>query len=152
MQQSVPVPREFLGGTLQFIRLSGHAVKRAGEQIRVYEQLEKRAEAVRGPVLQHLVRSGLVDADQVKAAEALLASHEGTLQVLKQACDLLVEARAAGAQKAASALGSGVADPAAPAAGLPGGYNSLTNNQVGVPTSELKESDRLLLEAAGIHR
>jgi hypothetical protein len=144
----------FLDSVLALVTVSSATVKRAVDEVNVHRQAQEKAAALRQPLLDHLVATGFCREDQKQAADAMLGSHDTTLQLLKAAVDRLVAQQGELAVKKANDLGSPESDPkkrpTGPSHTKQGEYNSLTTPLVGAPTSELKESDKVLLKAAGM--
>lgn len=125
-----------IDASLKFVELASHTVKRAGDEITVHRQQQKRAADLAAPVLNLLVSTGAVRAEQRDAAAAMLGSHAETLSLLKTAVERLAEAR----QKKAGDLGDGV-DDAQPTTA----YDSLADSYAGRKTSQKKASDLAIL-------
>lgn len=140
MAKTIQVPASLVDGTLTFVDLASYTIKRAQEEVTVHRAQQKRAADLRGPVLEHLIATGMVAPGMRKEAESMLGSHAETLQLLKAAVDKLVAHQKQDGVKAASDLGTGVPDAgtAAPA------FDSLTDPHVGRRTSEKKASDLAL--------
>lgn len=147
----VNVPAALLDGFVQYAEISSLTAKRALDEIGAHRQGQQKAASLRPALLAHMVEAGVIPPQQKEAADAMLAGHAETLQLLKAAVDKIKELRDA-MGKQASDNGTGV-DPHD--IGLDGNaghhhtkageYNSLTSPMVGAPTSFVKESDRPLL-------
>jgi hypothetical protein len=103
-------------------------------------------------LLDHMLKSGVVDAGQKQAAEAMLGSHAETMQLLKASVDKIVEMKGGltkrgGDGEAVDGASLGLANGRSQSE--PGGYNSLTDPFVGQKTAYVKESDRPLLALIG---
>jgi hypothetical protein len=139
-QAAITVPSSFLDGTLKFVELASFTVKRAKDEVDVHRSNQKRAADLRPSLLAFLMKEGFVAANQKEAADAMLGSHAETMQLLKSAIDKLVEARST-QQKQAGDLGRGEGPKEATDA-----YNSTTDMYVGRRTSEMKESDKVMMK------
>lgn len=108
-KNQVSVPQAFLDHTLQFIKLASYTTKRASDEVIVHRAEQEKAAALRGPVLAHLVQVGLVanDPQTKQGADAMLASHSSTLNLLKAAADMIVKLNAKLGEKQAADLGAG---------------------------------------------
>lgn len=118
---NVTVPRSFLDDTVRLVELASYTIKRAGEENNVHKAAQQKAAQLRGPLLEDLLRSGLVAPGAKQAAAAMLGSHAETLNLLKAAADMIVELSRQQAAKTAGDLGQGVDDPRTPALGGPTG-------------------------------
>ena len=147
------VPSTLLDNVIQFVEVSSLTAKKAIDEVETHRQAQKRAGDLRGALLDHMIKSGVVADHQRQAAEAMLGSHAETMQLLKAATDKIVELKGAVTKKAGD-NGEAV-DPSS--LGLPGGrgytqpgdYNSLTHPVVGEKTAFVKESDKPLLALIG---
>lgn len=140
-------PQDITAKALQFVALASTFGKRASDALAAHELKEKKAAELRPSILQHLLANGMIAEHQKEAAARLLESHEGTLQLLKNAADRIVSLNSR--TKQASDLGSGVEDPEASAAGFDPNW-SLKTPFVGVPTSQKKASDLAMLRGLGL--
>lgn len=132
--------------TLKFIEVAGAVVKMASDEIQIHRDAQKRAAGLRPEVLASLIDNNLIDKGQKDAAEAMLASHAETLQLLKSACDKLAAARM---EKKAAAVEPGRPSDVKAGAAAGGGseqHASLTSPFVGRRTSEKKASDEAICE------
>jgi len=158
LPQHISVPSDLLDGVVRYVEVSSLTTKKALDEVGVHRQSQEKAAALRPPLLAYMVSEGVVVPKYKEAADAMLASHPETLQLLKAAVDKIAELKAKivklqGGTKEAGDLG-------APETGTglggsyqhEGAYNSLTSPHVGNHTSELKESDKVLLKAAGLNR
>lgn len=141
-QSTVSVPHSYISDMLKFVELSSYTIKRASEENAVFRAQQKRADELRGPVLAELLEVHLVAPTAKQAADAMLASHAETLQLLKAAADLIVKLNGQLGAKTANDLGG--PDAHRPAGDTP--HRSLTTPFVGQPTTEKKASDEALLE------
>lgn len=141
--ETYTIPKPMMADLVDFIRTSSFTIKRAGEEVDVLRQQQKRAEDMRPAILDHMLKSGMVAEEQRKEAEILLASHAETLGLLKSAIDIIVKQRNDQTVKAASALGQGE-DPPQPTQNTDGSW-SLTSAFPGRPTTQKKASDMALL-------
>jgi hypothetical protein len=139
----VSVPTAFVDGTLRFLALTSQGIKRASDEITSHRSMSKRASDLRPEVLGTLLSAGLVEPHNKQAADAMLASHAETLNLLKEAALMIVELSKQPASKAASDLGAG-ADVKVNGAANGAEYNSLTDPYVGQRSSNKKASDRAL--------
>ncbi len=158
MPQHISVPSNLLDGVVRYVEVSSLTTKKALDEVGVHRQSQEKAAALRPALLDYMVNEGVVATKYKEAADAMLASHPESLQMLKAAVDKIAELKAEivrlkggtkqagdlGAPETGSAVGGGYQHE--------GTYNSLTTPHVGNHTSELKESDRVLLKAAGINR
>lgn len=146
------VPSALLDNVVKFVEVSSLTAKRAIDEVEVHRQAQKRASDLREPLLDYMVKSGVVVPQSRDGAAAMLSSHAETMSLLKAAVDKIVELK--GLSKKAGDSGEAV-DPAT--LGLPGGsgatkageYNSLTHPVVGHKTAFVKESDKPLLALIG---
>lgn len=136
--------QEFIDDTLRFVEVGSLALKQAMDEVDVHRSGQKRAAALRPELLELMLKTNTVATHQKQAAEAMLASHDTTLQLLKSAVEKLVEER----KGKPGDLGRAVPEKQA---GLNGaandnGYDSLTDPFLGRRTSQKKASD-LAIEA-----
>lgn len=125
---------------LVYAQIASTLNKRAIDELEPYQKDAEKAAAARNPLMELLLDVGCVSEHQKEAADELLATHNGTMSLLKSAVEHI---RKLGAnQKEANDLGSGV-DPAVVngAAGHTQ-YDSLNSPFVGRKTSEKKASDQ----------
>jgi hypothetical protein len=158
LSTNVTVPSSLLDNVVQYVEASSMTAKRAIDEVEVHRQSQKRAADLRPPLLDFLVTSGLVRADQKEAAEAMLGSHAETMQLLKAACDRLVAMRnekKAGVEPG-QAVEPGQSQPGGERTPLAlggtekqGSYNSFDDPVVGRKTNLVKESDRAFLALIG---
>lgn len=158
----ITVPAAVLDNVVGFIELSSMTTKRALDEIGVHRAAQEKAAALRPALLDHMLKSKVVQAHQKEAADAMLGSHPESLQLLKAATDKIVELNAeiqrlkAGGTKQAGDLGAGVdgGEVGVAAGGSfqgTGEYNSLTHPIVGEKTAFVRESDRKLAKGAGVN-
>lgn len=93
---------------LSYIQVSGILAKNAMAELETVGAERKQASALAEPLLNDLVRSGLVPEDRRKTASDLLATHAGTIQLLKAAGDKLRAEAAVKQASDAAQLGRGV--------------------------------------------
>lgn len=70
-------------------------VKRATDEVGIHRANQKLAADKRPEVLRYLMETGLVGSQHKEAAEAMLATHAGTLDLVKLAAEELTKERAA---------------------------------------------------------
>lgn len=143
----VAVPTSFVDTSLQFLNLTSVCLKRASDELGAHRDQQKRAASMRGDALNTLISSGLVPEASRKVAESMLASHAETLNLLKQAADVVAEMSAKEGAKQATDLGTGTNQSHGGGNGsgnVPGEYNSLSDPYVGGLTRYKKASDRAL--------
>lgn len=142
------VPTNLLDSMVGFVEVSSVTTKRALDEVVVHRQSQEKAAQLRPELLKHMIASGVVKAAQKEAADAMLASHPETLALLKSATDKIVELKAqiTGGTKTAGDLGRGEGGSA------PEAPTSLNGPYVGGHNTGLSESDRILLQGAGITR
>lgn len=147
--------QQFLDTVLKFVEVGSATVKKAMDENEVHRVSQKRAADLRGALLDHMVASGVIADHQKQAAEAMLASHAESLQLLKAATDKIVDLRKQLATKQAGDIGQGQSEKKAGLSGLgvstpvPNGngqYDSLSDPFVGRKTSEKKASDLALMK------
>jgi len=159
LSQLLSVPAELLDGFLQFVEVSSLTTKRAMDEVVVHRQAQEKAAALQAQLLEHMIRSNVVNASQKEAAAVMLGAHDTSLQLLKASVDRIAELHAAlvqakGGFKQAGDLGQGVdASSVGTAAGgsyeHQGEYNSLTHPIVGEKSAFVKESDKPLRRLIG---
>ena len=130
---------------VKFAELSSATIKRALDETNVHRAAQKQAADLRPATLEFMVTNGLIDADQKTAADAMLASHASTLNLLKTAGEKIVELKKELAAKTAE-LGAPAEKQAGDEGAAPGSYNSLDDPFVGRRTSEKKASDQAILK------
>lgn len=147
--------QQFLDTNLKFIEVGSALVKKAMDEIEVHRTSQKRAADLRGPLLDFLVQNGFIAEHQKQAAEAMLASHAESLQLLKAMGEKFAEYKKQTSIKEAAALGKGESEKRAGLGGsgtttpVPNGngqYDSLSDPFVGRKTSEKKASDLALMK------
>jgi len=132
-----------LDDVLKFVEISSLGMKKAADEVGVHQLQQKKASALRPQVLKSLVDNGLLTKDQIKAGEAMLGDHPGTMNMLKLAIDRIA------AQ--AKVIKTGTAEPGrAEDDGQRSGRtklasDSLTDPHVGRKTSDRKASDDAIL-------
>jgi hypothetical protein len=133
------IDQDFLDLSLSYTELSSFAMKRAMDELGVHRAVQQKAAATRSDVLDYGKKHGFFPEHQLKEAEAMLASHDTTLVLLKQAMELNVKKDA----KSTPTEIGGPADEktAADMARGNGTYNSLTDPYLGRNTGEKKASD-----------
>ena len=153
MSNFLQVPAGVISNVVGFIELSSLTTKRALDENAVYRSVSEKAAAMRPALLESMISRKLVPADAKEAADAMLSSHETTLQLLKNATDRIAELNEALSRvgsKRAGDLGTGV-DGSEFGISVPsnGEYNSLTHPIVGEKTAFVKESDKALMRLIG---
>ena len=146
-QNNVVVPSALLDNTIQFVEVSSMMAKRAYDEVQVHRQAQKQASDLAGPVLDFLLKAGIVAPNQKEAAAAMLGSHATTLSLLKSAGEKIVELKGIVKKAGDGELGEPAGEGSGPAQA--GDYNSLTSCFVGEKTAKLKESDKALLKLIG---
>lgn len=131
-----------------YMNVSSIAAKKMLDEVSQHRQSIEKAAAIRGEVLEHLLKTEILEPGQKQAAEKMLGDHEQTLRLLKTAASLWQDANKT--QKSAGDLGGPVPGDAPGSTHVPGEYNSLTHPIVGERTSFVRESDIPLLVAAGL--
>lgn len=140
---------QFLDKVVGFVGTASICAKRACDEVAVHRAMQKRASDAAPAILELLLKSGAVRAEQRDAAAAMLGSHAETLALLKSAVERLekLETEKAAAAvppppvKQAGDLGRSV--PGTAPAGS--GYDSLNDNYLGRRTSQPKASDLAML-------
>lgn len=132
--------KKFATKTAQYIQISGALAKRALDALAPYQADATKAAAEQPAVVQALLDAQMIEPHQKEAAEKLLKTQAGQLQLLKEAAKVVT--RLAANQKEAADLGVAV-DP--DTVGLSGSTvraeDSLTSPFVGLRTSQKKASD-----------
>jgi hypothetical protein len=128
------------GKVLNYVQLASAFGKKAVDMLTPLQTDAEKAAEARPALVTELVETGNIQGHQKEAADQLLQSHSGTMQLLKSALDRIEKLK--GNQKNASDLGEGV-DPsvidAAPE------FDSLNSPFVGQRTAEKKASDQAML-------
>lgn len=155
-QPTLQVPANVFDNVVGFIELSSLTTKRALDEIAVHRTAQEKAAALRPDLLEHMIKTKVVQPHQKEAADAMLGGHDTTMKLLKSAIDKIAELNGviAGKQKQAGDLGTGVdgAEVGVAAGGVyqgTGEYNSLTHPIVGEKNAFVKESDRALMKLIG---
>lgn len=155
-QPTLQVPANVFDNVVGFIELSSLTTKRALDEIAVHRTAQEKAASMRPDLLEHMIKTKVVQPHQKQAADAMLGGHDTTMKLLKSAIDKIAELNAviAGGGKQAGDLGTGVdgADVGVAAGGSyqgTGEYNSLTHPIVGEKNAFVKESDKALLKLIG---
>lgn len=160
MPKQIQVPDALIHHTLAFVSASSMLAKRALDELAVHRDMQKKAADSAGPLLEEMVREGVVTEGHRKAAAMMLGDHPRSLDLLKAATDKIVELRGE-LTKANEKLahygvktepGSAVGDPQQKTAGASPSepHASLTSVFVGQRTDELKASDIALMKSAGM--
>jgi hypothetical protein len=149
----INLPSSFLDDVVKFAEVASVTSKRALDEVGVHRQAQEKAAGLREPLLKYMISAGVVSPKMEKAAEAMLADHAATLNLLKAAVDKIQELKEQ-IGKQASDQGHAT-DPST----LPGGtsqhtkqagdYDSINDPRVGLKTSFVRESDRPLLALIG---
>lgn len=146
----IAVSPHLLEDVVSLVEVASLTTKRAVDEIAVHQAAQKKASAIAGSLLDHMIKIKVVPETEKQAAEAMLGAHDTTLQLLKLATDKIAEQNAelirlANLTTKTAGLGVGV-DAATAAGSNSSGYNSLTHPIVGghVP-GEMKESDKALM-------
>ncbi len=159
MNTQILVPATLLDNVIQFVEVSSVFGKRAYDEIGVHRQCQTKAAALRPALLEYMIASGVTAPHQKEAADAMLADHAATLQLLKAA---VVELKNGGTKKAGDngqavdpttlsngSVGQTQGNVSGSSAGAPltkeGEYDSLNDPFVGRQTSLMKASDRCLM-------
>ncbi len=134
---------ELLDGMLDYVQKTSVTIKRAVDENQIYKQCQIKAAALRPQILELGKQVGCFPATQVKEAEAMLASHDTTLSLLKSAFDKIAELSAKGKTELGDAADKNTVKAAGDANGgpAPGSYDSLNDPRVGHKTSQKKASD-----------
>lgn len=113
---------DLLTRALQFVQVSSSFAKRAGDELNVHHQAQKRAEDLRAPLLTKMLEAGVIPQESKEAADAMLGSHAETMQLLSAAVEKIAELRKANTVKVATDLGApeGTTSPAASGASSDG--------------------------------
>lgn len=156
-QPTLQVPANVFDNVVGFIELSSLTTKRALDEIAVHRTAQEKAATLRPDLLEHMIRTKVVQPHQKEAADAMLGGHDTTMRLLKSAIDKIAELNAviaSGKTKQAGDLGTGVdgAEVGVAAGGSyqgTGEYNSLTHPIVGEKNAFVKESDRALMKLIG---
>lgn len=141
------IDNEFLDGTLEYVQKTSFALKRAMDEVNVHRTSQQKAASLRPEILELGKKIGCFPAHQVKEAEAMLASHDTTLMLLKQAMEMIAEKTA----KSKTELGDAADQQTSKQAGdgyhpTPGEYNSLTDPMVGNKAPRGKKASDLAFE------
>lgn len=142
-QGMIPVSQNFIEGSLKYIELTSECIKRAQDELGVLRSMQKKASDVRADTLAYLIKAGVIPKGQEKQAEAMLADHSLTYNLLKTAVDKFVGAKTQ--NKQAGDLGRSVSEKEAGLADNSPGYDSENDGYVGRRTSEKKASDIAIL-------
>lgn len=94
------------GRTLQFVQIASTFAKRAGDELGVHRQQQKRASDLRPALLQQMLDAGVIEQGSKEACDAMLGSHAETMQLLSGAVEKIAELRKNNAVKTASDLGA----------------------------------------------
>lgn len=141
---------EFLDSTLDYVQKTSFTLKRAMDEVNVHRTAQQKAAALRPEVLALGVKIGCFPAHQSKEAEAMLASHDTTLVLLKQAMEMIAEKSAKTKTELGDAADAQTSKQAADAAPgyhpQPGEYNSLTDPNVGNKSPRGKKASDLAFE------
>ena len=146
-ENTLNVPLSFIDGVMHFVDLSSQTTKKALDEIGVRRMAEKRAKDIQPGLLQHMLDNKVVEPREKTAAEAMLSSHDTTLQLLKAAVDRIAELSK---MVKSAELGSGVDDTRGVSHEHVGGYDSLNSPFVGQKTDNIKASDLALARGAGV--
>lgn len=148
--------KKFMDGVLGYVEVSSLLAKKAVDEVSVHRQAQKRAGDLRGPLLKQMLDVGVVAPHQKEAADAMLASHAETLNLLKAAVEKISELRQSGSpatlgkavteKEAGVGSGGGTPPPGSPVPGTEN-YDSLSDPVVGRRTSFKKASDVALARA-----
>lgn len=131
---------------LRYVAVSSALAKKALDELGIHQQDAGKAAALRPDVLQQMLETETLAAGQKEAADKMLSTHEGTVQLLRNAITKIAEL--AKNQKQAGDLGQGVTDPAVAAAASGADVNN--PHYVGGRTSVKKASDIALMEGLGL--
>lgn len=150
MSKSIVVPANLVDNFVGFIELSSMTTKRALDEVQVHRSAQEKAAALRPGLLEHMVKTKVVQPHQKEAADIMLGAHDTSLQLLKAATDKIAEMdveirRLKTGVKSAGDLGEGMDT----GGGSNDDYNSLTSPMVGDRNSYIKESDKPLLRLIG---
>lgn len=138
---------ELLDGMLDYVQKTSITIKRAVDENAVYQEIQKKAAALRPEVLEVGRRSGCFPPDQIKEAEALLADHASTLMLLKQSMELHEKKAAAGKTELGDAADKNTEKAAGDTTGTGSGdYNSLVDPVVGNKSPNGKKASDLAFE------
>jgi hypothetical protein len=125
---------------LRYVQIASAFGKKAVDQLAPLQADAEKAAESRSAIVTELVDTGNIQDHQKEAADGMLQSHAGTMQLLKSVLARIEKLKVN--QKNASDLGEGV-DPsvidAAPE------FDSLNSPFVGQRTSERKASDNAML-------
>lgn len=128
--------------TLEFVQAVSVFGKKAMDEVTAHREKVKQAAALRPAILQSLLDTGTIEPGQKEAADAALADHAQTMQLLKNAVTKIAEhTKTAGDNRLGHAEGSEKAAQE---------FDSLTSPFVGQRTSVKKASDRALFAGLGI--
>lgn len=141
---TIEVRAGLLGDTVQLIELASVGLKRALDELAVRKQAAQKAADLVPPVRDRLVATGLVQPFEKAGAEALLATHDGCLQLIDACMTKLAEQAAA---RPAREPGRAIPAPGTKTAG----HGPPTDSHTGRRAAEPKESDRVWFggQAAG---
>ena len=135
---------------LNYVQVSSALTKRALDELSVHRAAQEKAASMRAEILSRMIEVGAVAEHQKTAADAMLASHPETLNLLKMAIDKLAKMQGA-LQKHAVDLGEGVNETEAGAqTKTAGDYDSITDGYVGRKTGKRKASDVALMTGLGL--
>lgn len=139
------VPTNTLDAVLDYVEVSSLALKTASDEVEGHRQAQTKAAALRGPLVDRLISTGLVPTEKKAQAELMLGGHDTSLKVMNGLIDLLVESKS---EKTATALGEPVNDPAQ-AKTASDGQPTPATRFIGEQTTEVRGSDRPLLALIG---
>lgn len=131
---------------VRYVAVSSALAKKALDLLGVHQLDGEKAAALRPDLLQQMLDTETLGSHQKEAAEVMLATHEGSVQLLRNAIVKIAELSKN--QKKAGDLGQGV-DPSVIAGGSPEA-SGLNPNYLGQKTGEKKASDLALFNGLGI--
>ena len=136
---------------LRFVQVSSALTKRALDEVAQKRTNDKQASALVPDLLKRMQSAGTIAEHQTKSAEQLLNTHQGTLQLLKNAVDKIAElSKAAEQHKEAGDLGHGTDDKVGEDGGDADPNASLSSPFVGQRSSVKKASDVALFRGLGL--
>ena len=127
---------------LDYIQVNSVLAKKASDELDAVRVDREKSAELRPALLQHLLDTKAIKMTQKAAAAEALASHSGTLELLKVAVDMLAAQKQELAKQRIN-LGAPVSDQAAGVKTASDRYDSLTSPYVGRPTTQTRASDEL---------
>jgi len=147
MNQSAIVDPELLDMNLEYVEKTSLALKRAVDELHVHRAAQEKAAALRPAILELGKRVGCFPAHQIKEAEAMLASPETTMYLLKQAFELIEKKNATAKTELGDAADAQTTKAAGDNGIVPdGGYDSTKDPVVGNKSPMGKKASDIAFE------